>query len=137
MRTFFDWFQEKQIDASKPWLILGKGPSFSLRNRYDLHSFHSISLNHAVREQKVTVAHAIDIDVIDDCSEAIENNAEVVVLPWFPHVKMVPAARNLSELISDYPVLQRLNGQGRLPSAQPEHSASTAWRFAYCQSTVV
>lgn len=114
MRSFFEWFQDKQFDPNHPWLILGKGPSFVKRHEYDLGPFHTLSLNHAVREQPVRVAHILDYDVIDDCAEAIRSNAEVLVMPWRPHRDFVPSAQNLYELAQKNRTLRLMNEQGRL-----------------------
>ena len=114
MKTFFEWFNKSAISPDRPWLMLGKGPSFSQRDAYDLSGFYLLSLNHAVREQRVKVAHIIDSDVVEDCGEAIERNAEVLVMPWRPHVRFVPGERNLSELTQVNPTLRRLREEGRL-----------------------
>jgi glycosyltransferase involved in cell wall biosynthesis len=129
MRSFFEWFQDKRIDPNDPWLMLGKGPSFAKRHAYDLGSFHILSLNHAVREQPVRVAHILDYDVIDDCAEAIRNNAEVLVMPWRPHLNFVPGVNTLDELAQKNPTLQLMNEQGRLlwynlSTAREEHGKS-------------
>ena len=39
----------------RPWLILGKGPSFARRHHIDLTPYNLASLNHVVRELKVEV----------------------------------------------------------------------------------
>jgi hypothetical protein len=73
-----------------------------------------MSLNHAVREQPVLAAHIIDVDVVRDCWDAIEQNARVLVMPWYPHVHNAVGARTLAELVGEIPVLQRLRDEGRL-----------------------
>lgn len=128
MQTFFEWFSAN-IDENDPWLILGKGPSFDKRHAYDLSLFHTLSLNHAVREQMVRVAHIIDYDVLDDCAEAIKRNAEALVMPWRPHVNFVPSRQDLSELAQINPTLRMLDEQGRLlwynlSTAQETHGDS-------------
>ncbi len=114
MRSFFEWFGSRGLGKDRPWLIFGKGPSFAKRHQFDLTPYHTLSLNHVVRNQPVMVAHMIDLDVVDACGSAIEQNAEVLVLPWFPHVKNRPGSRNLGELASQHPILKRLNEQARL-----------------------
>lgn len=114
MRTFLDWFRNESIDQSDPWLIFGKGPSFAERHRYDLSRFHTMSLNHAVREHSVKVAHIIDLDVLDHCAEAITNKAEVLVLPWRPHVNFLPSPLTLELLAQQNDTLRLLDEQGRL-----------------------
>jgi len=113
VQPFFEWFAAN-VDPSDPWLILGKGPSFELRSRYDLTPFHLLSLNHVVREQKVRVAHVIDLDVIHACGPAIEKNAQVLAMPWHPHERNSPGQRTLEKIADELPVLRRLKDEGRL-----------------------
>jgi len=114
MRSFFEWFQAEGMDPNRPWLILGKGPSFSKRMEYDLTQFNTLSLNHAVREQQVTVAHMIDFDVINACGETILDNAQFLVVPWVPHLNNGPGPENLAELRHINPILRRMDEQDRL-----------------------
>jgi hypothetical protein len=114
LHSFFEWFLSGSIDLKQPWLILGKGPSFSKWKAYDLSQYRTMSLNHAVREQCVTVAHMIDYEVVAACGETILQNAEVLVLPWFPHVNNRPGRRSLEELSQVNPLLRRMNEEGRL-----------------------
>jgi hypothetical protein len=114
MQTFLQWFQAQAINKSDPWLILGKGPGFSKRGAFDLSRFHKLSLNHVVREQPVRVAHVIDYDVVDDCAEALKRNAEVLVMPWRPHVNYLISSRTLPELAQVNPTLRLMNESGRL-----------------------
>ena len=114
MHNFFDWYDHQGFTANDPWLILGKGPSYALRDRFDLSRFHTLSLNHAVREQAVSVAHVIDLDVIDDCAEAILAHAGALVLPWIPHVRNQPGRKTLAELVSSKHVLRAMNARQHL-----------------------
>lgn len=114
VRSFFDWFSSQSELKVRPWLILGKGPSFSKRQFFNLAQFYTLSLNHAVREQSVTVAHIIDFDVVEACGDCLETNAQVVVLPWAPHVNNRAGNKTLLELTEVSPVLRRLNEQHRL-----------------------
>jgi hypothetical protein len=111
-----DVFQVLQSDIykDKPWLILGKGPSFNKRSEYNLSKYYTIGLNHVCREQRVTFAHIIDFDVADTCCEAIDSNAQFLVMPWIPHIKLRPRSQNLRELIQNNPVLRRMDEQHRL-----------------------
>lgn len=113
MRSFFEWFEANER-KDKPWLILGKGPTFARRSDFDLTRFRLMSLNHAVREQPVEVAHVIDIDVVEACAAGIERNARVLVMPWFPHVHNSVGVRNLAELARELPLLAQLDRLGRL-----------------------
>jgi hypothetical protein len=113
VRHFFDWFPQHVIPED-PWLILGKGPSFALRDSYDLSGYHLFSLNHAVREQAVLVAHMIDLDVVQASADVLERHARFLVMPWYPHVANRPGLLSLEELRRNVPLLQRLAEAGRL-----------------------
>jgi hypothetical protein len=129
MRPFFEWFNEGDFSAETTWLILGKGPSFTKRREFDLGPFKTISLNHAVRELPVDLAHVIDADVLQDCGESIEQNAGALVMPWYPHVNNVAGGKTLGELCEEIAPLRRLRDQRRLlwynlDSAPAVHEAS-------------
>lgn len=113
MKSFFDWFDENH-HAEPPWLMLGKGPSFDLRHSHDLSAYRLMSLNHVVRELPVTVAHMIDIDVVSACAEAIPANAQVLVMPWYPHVKNLVGTKTLQQWVQELPTLKRMDDEGRL-----------------------
>jgi hypothetical protein len=98
----------------RPWLILGKGPSFADRRRFDLTQFNLISLNHVVREEKVDVAHFIDLDAVVQCADVLPAQADWLMMPLYPHVGFQPADRPLDQLIADVPVLRDFAEGGRL-----------------------
>jgi hypothetical protein len=114
LQSFFEWFQGCTNVAEAPWLMLGKGPSFSFRTQLDLSPYRTLSLNHAVREQPVDVAHVIDVDVVEACGDALQRNARVVVMPWYPHVGNRVGNRTLAERAREIPQLRRLESEGRL-----------------------
>ena len=64
MIEFADWIRNVRF-APKPWLVLGKGPTFARRGEFDLTGFHRFALNHVVRELSVQIAHMIDADVAE------------------------------------------------------------------------
>jgi hypothetical protein len=101
MLSFFEWFSQRSSYALEPWLILGKGPSFSKRVGFDLGAYRTIGLNHVAREQSVLLAHAIDLDVVLTHGDAIAQNAQFLVMPWFPHVRVRPF--RWSERVRFYP----------------------------------
>jgi hypothetical protein len=125
MLNVFDWFDS--MWRTRPWLILGKGPSFAKLREFNLDNYAVLGLNHVCREQRVTLAHAIDLEVIDQLGEAIERNADFLVMPWVPHVKNDEKAlvgllraptmlsrRSLDQLVMEHSILRRLHQQGRL-----------------------
>lgn len=113
--SFFEWFAQNPLGPKDaPWLIFGKGPSFLKRDQYDLGRFHTLALNHAVREQPVDIAHIIDVDVVDACADTLARQARVVVMPWRPHVKNFPCEERLPDMVARIPVLAELAEQNRL-----------------------
>lgn len=110
---FFDWFQSSGM-ATRPWLVLGKGPSFSRLEEFDTRNYLRIGLNHAVRECRVDLAHIVDVDVIAACGEALIENAGRLVVPWHPHVANVASEHTLEHVLATQPILRHLHAQGRL-----------------------
>ena len=111
--SFFDWLQA-QPQPSRPWLILGKGPSFGKRAEFDTSGYRLMSLNHVVRELPVDAAHIIDIDVVSSCAEVLLANAGVLVMPWFPHQHNKVGEISLPEWTQRIPTLATLAAAGRL-----------------------
>lgn len=103
-----------QNPNKKPWLLLGKGPTFSRREEYPLDDFRLLSINHVVREMPVEVASIIDIDVVRECAAEIERNAQFLVMPRFPHVSNQPCERNLESYFDEIPVLKTFAEKNRL-----------------------
>ncbi len=62
-----DWIRQSRF-APKPWLVLGKGPTFARRDEFPLGDYNLLGLNNVVAEQRVDVAHIIDIDVVERCA---------------------------------------------------------------------
>jgi len=107
------WAQSFDVNQ-KPWLILGKGPSYQNVQKTRLDDFYACSLNHVVREHRVDLAHIIDIDVVADCAKAIDQNAACLALPFFPHVNSRPTAKTVIQFIAEIPLLKKLKNEGRL-----------------------
>lgn len=108
-----EWFQ-KETTAQEPWIILGKGPTFRKSKTADLSKFNKIALNHAAREIKCDAVLLMDLDVLDVAGDQIEQNAQFFFLPWHPHVDFAPAAEGLDHFVQKYPVLQKVEREGRL-----------------------
>ena len=99
---------------SKPWLLLGKGPTFRKIQNVNTDEFHICTLNHVIREIPATVAHIIDIDVVADCAEAIDAHARYLVMPHRPHLKCSPTDKTIFQFVSEIPILRKLENEGRL-----------------------
>jgi hypothetical protein len=113
MQSFFDWHKNRNRQE-RPWLILGKGPSYDKHIEYDVSGFDLMSLNHVIDKIKVVAAHMLDLDVVAACEDSIDNNAQVLVMPWVPHVNNRAGELDLSELIKRNPFLARMHEEGRL-----------------------
>jgi hypothetical protein len=114
---------ERTFD-DRPWLVLGKGPTFALRTAAQLREHHTLGLNHVVREQAVDVAHAIDVDVVAACREHLDANCRFLLMPRVPHVRSAPGDKLLEQYFAEIPELYELELQGRLVW----YSCSTAGR---------
>jgi hypothetical protein len=107
---------------SRPWLVLGKGPSLDLRDCFDLDRFHVLALNHACRVWPATCVHFMDLEAYLDCRADVLSADGVVlphvpdvVLPWVPHRNMGPGHFTLEELVRDgWGGLDHLAAAGRL-----------------------
>lgn len=112
---FVGWFSTRDAAwKGKPWLVIGKGPTFSLLQGVDTAGYNTFGLNHVVREVKLNVAHAIDLEVIEACAEDLYRNAGHVVMPWYPHVKHRAGRHSLAKLADGIEILARLKREGRL-----------------------
>jgi hypothetical protein len=113
MLTASAWASKNELN-NKPWLILGKGPSFRKFAGVDAGKFHVLALNHVVREVKCDAALMMDFDVFESCRSAILENARFVLLPWRPHFAFRPTGRTLADMTRDDADLARLSREGRL-----------------------
>lgn len=109
---FFGWFARQAW--TRPWAVLGKGPSFSRRGELDLAEYHLLGLNHVCREVRVDLAHAIDLDVVEQLGDTLLERAGALVMPWRPHVDFRPGELDLAQAAARIPVLGRLAEEGRL-----------------------
>jgi hypothetical protein len=76
---------------TKPWLVIGKGPSFAKLASLDLSKYHSIALNHAVTKVPgVDYVHVADLDVFDKISDCLMSCTTSLVSPYFLHDKNTP-----------------------------------------------
>jgi hypothetical protein len=108
-----EWIRSADF-PDKPWLLLGKGPSFARRGEFDLSAFNLMGINGVVDEQKVDVAHIIDVDVVQRSGERLIENCEYLLMPRRPHVSFMPTERLLEDFFDELPVLRELDSRGRL-----------------------
>lgn len=114
MQNIFERFLSSDTWRQSPWLITGKGPSFSALRNYDCSHFRVLTLNDSIREfEHAAIAHFIDFDAFKRCAHDL-HRADAVVLPWFPHVDNKPGNLGLADLLLREPMLQKLAQENRL-----------------------
>ena len=79
------------IKKDKPWLILGKGPTFSkvwklIRDK----NYYTIALNHVGSVFDADICHVIDI-------AGLPEKANNLFIPLHPHVDFAPIKRSILE----------------------------------------
>lgn len=113
MLTASEWARKHPV-TSKPWLILGKGPTFRKYKPEFADTFNVLALNHVAREVRCDAALMMDLDVFEHCGDEIVSNARFVIVPWRPHVNFRPTSETVENFILRYPGLKRLSDEGRL-----------------------
>ncbi len=113
MLDILDWVKSFDINE-KPWLMLGKGPSLGKLENIGIDDFQVCTLNHVIREVPAKLAHIIDIDVVFDCADDIDRNADYLVMPYRPHENNTVSAKTLAEYVAENTLLQKLENEGRL-----------------------
>ena len=112
IRSAVEWLRKRK---AKRFLIIGKGPSFS---RYldlpDEHGFHVVGINNCCLHRSVQVTHITDLHNVEQTGQALIDNSDVVVLPWYPHVGNKPGGATLEQLLKEQPLLARLCKEDRL-----------------------
>lgn len=111
--SFSEWML-RNGGAGQRWLVLGKGPSFSVERCESAAGYRRLGLNHVPRQLRVDLAHASDLDVLEALDAEALDNAGAWVMPWHPHVRNRAVAVTLDELAREHPVLRRLAAEGRL-----------------------
>ena len=85
MENYFNWLERNAELLNKPWLVLGKGPSFSKYIKSEYRDYFLVGLNDVVRETRVDILHVMDIAVIERLGELALKNCKYLLIPWFPH----------------------------------------------------
>ena len=109
---WWDWIRSRR--DSRSWAILGKGPTFSQRHAVDWSQHQTIGLNHVIREQDVTVAHAVDFEVIDQVPLSRWMAAEIVVFPWRMQLGCTTHEDTLPRHARRSPTLRKLLQAGKV-----------------------
>lgn len=95
--NFFEWF--KDFKSDKPWLIVGKGPSFDRLSEVDLTQYNVIGLNHVIYKIDCLLGSIIDIDVINKSEDKVR--CLHIVTPWYPHINFKPTKKSIADFIGE------------------------------------
>lgn len=106
MKPFF----QVTIPKDKPWLIVGKGPSYSRIKYVKLAEVYIFGLNHVANVLDCDFAHAIDIDAVGEGFL----RAKYTIMPWHPHIGNLPSKETLLELVETNEILEQINKEKRL-----------------------
>lgn len=110
---FASWRHDTGL-PDRPWLLLGKGPSFARRDEHDLTAFNTMSLNHAVLAERVDVAHILDFDVLEACADALPSQCRFVLIPRHPNISFSPSRLTAGELLAHVPQVGEMAREGRV-----------------------
>lgn len=95
-------FTTLKFPTDKPWLIIGKGPTFeNLPQNYN-RTYYTLGLNHVFQKIKVDIGLFIDLDVITHGHECF---AEKLLCPMYPHINFVPAKFRIDYLAKTNPAV--------------------------------
>lgn len=99
----------------RPWLVLGKGPTFDRRGEVDLAAYRVLAINDTCAVVEADLVHLTDVAALGRVRDKILG-AATVVMPWHPHVDHSPGEKTLFELAAGDELLSRLEAGGRLVS---------------------
>jgi hypothetical protein len=94
LSPFFHWI--KSYVSDKPWLVVGKGPSFERIKELNLDDYNVVALNHVMFQIPCLLGHAIDLDVH---TEASGFKCKYLVCPWEPHISFKPGGKSLVDIM--------------------------------------
>lgn len=104
-------FTTLQLKSDKPWLIVGKGPTYDKIHQLNLSDYYVFGLNHVCNFTKCHIGHCIDIDVV---SYEFVSGCEAVIMPWHPHYKFKSHPNTLNDWLLKNGYLQFLDNEQRL-----------------------
>lgn len=114
MLNFFEWIAERRL-STKPWCILGKGPSFAIHADFPNldRDYAVIGLNHVCRQRSTFMTHVIDANVLTEVPDML-TRTEFLVMPMHPHFSFKASERTLRDLAASDPVTKEFEAKGRL-----------------------
>ncbi len=93
-----EYFRKIKYNITKPWLILGKGPTFKKYKNSLSEEYNIFGLNHVACLVKCDIVHFIDADVL---TRAIFVNSDNILCPWHLHENNKVMWKTLPHLIKN------------------------------------
>jgi len=95
------WFTElkKVTWEDKPWIILGKGPTFHEFYNCKPNSFNILALNHVGLKLTSKISLFIDLDVFKGNEKKFFGMTKFVLGPHHPHINFKPTASTIEETV--------------------------------------
>lgn len=107
-----NFLELKQKIPNKPWLIVGKGPSFiKVYDDLTLSDYNVFGLNHVAKIIPTFLTSVIDLEVLDS---DIISKSENIIIPWHPHTCFRPAKPGLGVLKDGNALLKFLIKENKL-----------------------
>lgn len=108
-----NFLELKKKIPNKPWLIVGKGPSFiKIYDDIIPAKYNIFGLNHVAKLIPTFLTSVIDIEVLDN---DIISKSQNIIMPWHPHTCFSPSSRCLHALAKyDNALLRFLDEEGKL-----------------------
>jgi hypothetical protein len=113
MVELVSWWRSASDRFTKPWLLLGKGPTFDAYDENQT-SFCTFGLNHVVKLKRINIAHAIDIEVVCDCERQLDGNCDFLIMPYIPNVRFQSGGKPLDAYFDLIPALREFAYSDRL-----------------------
>ncbi len=103
------------IRNDKPWLVLGKGPSFSRIHDQDLSQYYTFCLNETINKvERCNIGHVVDLEVLPRIEKWHCKGPRNFLIPYYPHLQCKVTNKCLPNWIDKYFYLKQMDYEDRL-----------------------
>ena len=107
--------------CDRPWLVVGKGPSFDRLPADAVLRYRTLALNHVCLKFPADLVHFSDLEAYIDCAPALQHHeynkySTAVVMPWHPHHLFKPTRETLDNWMQQTRMMRELAEAGLLLS---------------------
>ena len=107
-------FETNPNYVSSNWLIVGKGPTFSLYLDLINKEYLVLGINNVCTKKSVDLTLIIDYHNINQAGNSLLANSTNVVVPWYMHENNKPSKKDLIYFINNNKILKTLDKSDRL-----------------------